>query len=173
MQPDVVVIAHTAIDFNLFVGLAREILGFNLASAVDGSPKRLSDGERFLSCLAAMRNPEAAVGMQPCLLSHVALSVFLAADEPDLAAILECVSGMSFVTAETVKRGCRCAVISGTLAQWRDAIRSGSTPAADQMVRVCFNKIYQQFCGAGLNIWTDCNVRQAPDNTLLLEDKRR
>jgi hypothetical protein len=45
------------------------------------------------------------------------------------------------------------AVISGTLAQWRDAVKSGSEPATELPVRQCFNKVYLLLRAADLNVW--------------------
>ena len=98
-------------------------------------------------------------------------SVFMVADERDLIDILERCSGMSFVTAETTVRGMTAAVVSGTLAQWRDAVASGSTRNVEQPVRAGFNKVHSIFRGAGLDVWTDYRAREASDHTLLLEYK--
>ena len=67
-------------------------------------------------------------------------SVFMVADERDLLDILERCSGMSFVTAETTVRGVTAAVVTGTLAQWRDAVAAGSTR---QRRTVCARRFQQ------------------------------
>ena len=97
--------------------------------------------------------------------------MFVVADERDLLDILERCAGMPFVTAETTVRGMTAAVITGTLAQWRDAVASGSVSNVEASVRAGFNKVYGLFCGAGLNVWGDYRTREAPDRTLLLEYK--
>ena len=91
--------------------------------------------------------------------------MFVVADERDMRDILECCSGMSFVTAETLARSVTAAVVSGTLAQWRDAVASGSVPQVEPSVRAGFNKIYRLFRGAGLNVWSDYRAREAPTTT--------
>ena len=75
---------------------------------------------------------------------------------------------MPFVTAETTVRGVTAAVVTGTLAQWRDAVAAGSVREAEPSVRAGFNKVYGLFCGAGLNVWGDYRAREAPDRTLSL-----
>ncbi len=86
--------------------------------------------------------------------------------------ILEYCSSMPFVATDTVARGVQAAVVTGTLAQWRDAVISGCQPDVESSVRVLFNKILGIFESACLNVWTDCERRPAQDKTLLLEDHR-
>jgi len=173
MNPEVILINRPAIDFGVFLGLSHRVLGYSPAAASDSSPKAMSDSERFLSCLAALRDQQASTGLSPKLLTHVTFSVFLVADERDLLDILECASAMPFVTADTVVRGVQDAVVTGTLAQWRDAVTAGSSPDTEPPVRHCFNRIHGLFCDEGLNVWTDYRTKEAPDRvTFYLEDKR-
>jgi len=172
MQADVILIQQPAIDFTKFIGLSHKMLGYSPASTVDASRKKLSDAERFLSCLAAMKDGNAPVSLSPHLLTHVSFSVLLAASERDMLDILEYCASMPFVATDTVARGVQATVVTGTLAQWRDAVISGCQPDVESSVRVLFNKILSIFESACLNVWTDCERRPAQDNTLLLEDHR-
>jgi hypothetical protein len=171
MQPEVFLINRPAIDFGVFLGVSTQVLGYSPAAATQ-SRRELTDTERFLSCLAAMRDPQAAAGLPPKLFTHVAFSIFVVADDQDMLDIL-CCAGMPFAVADTVARNVQAAVVSGTLAQWRDAVVSGSSLDVEPTVRRCFNKLHGLFCDEGLNIWTDYRTREAPDRiTFLLEDKR-
>jgi hypothetical protein len=173
MQPEALLVNRPAIDFDVFIGVSHKVLGYNVAAAADTIQRRVSGAERFLSCLAALRDSQAAVGLPPKLLAHVSFSVLVVADERDMLDILEC-AAMPFVAADTLARGVQTAVITGTLNQWRDAVASGSSLDNELPVRGCFNKVYSLFCNEGLNVWTDFNTHQAPDQvTFLLEDKRR
>ena len=173
MQPDAVLIQRPAVDFTTFLGLSHQMLGYSPARAADACPRELTDAERFLSCLAALRDPGAPVGLTPNLLAHVSFSVLVAADERDLLDILEAASGMSFVATETLARGVQASVITGTLGQWRDAVRSGTKQTAEPTVRACYCKILVLFEQAGLgHVWADCEKRPAPDQLFYLEDKR-
>jgi len=174
MNPEVILINRPAIDFGAFLPVSRKVLGYGLSASSDQSHFDLTDVERFLSCLAAMRDPKAAAGLPPKLFTHVSFSVLVIADERDLLDALECCAGMPFVVADTLARSVQVAVISGTLAQWRDAVKSGASLDVEPSVRLCFNKIHKLFRADGLNVWTDCNVREAQDQvTFLLEDKRK
>jgi hypothetical protein len=148
------------------------MFGHSPASAADRNRRQLNDAERFLSCLAALKDPNALVGLAPNLLTHVSFSVLLATSEHDLLDVLEYCAGMPFVSADTVVRGVQAAVVTGTLAEWRDAVISGCQASVECSVRALFNKILSIFEAANLNVWTDCARRQSKDNTLLLEDKR-
>ena len=173
MQPDAVLIQVPSVDFRTFIGLSHKVMGRSPAAAADASRRELCDAEKFLSCLASLRDAKAGVGLPPHLLSHVSFSAFIGADERDMLEILQLCSGLPFVVVETVVRGVQAAVVTGTLSQWRDAIVSGCSRSIESSVRHCFNKLYGLFTAAGLNVWGDFQTRQAPDQTfLLLEDRR-
>lgn len=162
-----------SIDFNTFIGLTHRTLGRNLAESVDASRRNLADAERFLSCLAAIRDERAPAGLPPRLLTHVSFSALIGADDRDMQDILQCCAGMPFIATETIIRGTQVAVVTGTLAQWRDAVVSGCVAGIAPTVRHCFNKLYGLFCSVGLKVWGEFHTHQTPDKTfLLLEDKR-
>ena len=59
MTPDAVLIQEPRIDFTTFLGLSHKMLGYSPAAAADASRRELTDAERFLSCLAALKDPDA------------------------------------------------------------------------------------------------------------------
>jgi hypothetical protein len=169
--PHVLLVASPSVNFGGFVERCHQVMGYSPASAADASPLILSESARFLHCLAAMRDKEARVSVAPprAFLSHVSFSVFVVADERDLLDMLGCCVGMPFVKAETTVRGVMAAIITGTLAQWRDAVAAGCVRDAEQSVRIGFNKIRGLFSGENLDVWSDYRMREAPDGTLLLD----
>jgi len=171
MTPEVILINRPAIDFQSLLGITLKVLGYSLSRASDNVQREMSDAERFLSCLAAMRETPT---LAPKLLSHTLFSALVVAAERDMTDILECCSGMAFVIADTLARGIQCSIISGTLAKWRDAVASGCEADVEPQVRFAFNKLLGLFTDEHLNLWTDYCMKQAPDNiTFLLEDKRK
>ncbi len=172
MQADAVLIQTPNIDFTKFLGLSHKMFGFSPAKSADASHRQLNDSERFLSCLAALKDDQSPVGLPPHLLTHVSFSVLLAASERDLLDVLEYCAGMPFVAADTIARGIQAAVVTGTLAQWRDAVISGCQAEVEQTVRILFNKILGIFESNNLKVWNDCAHKQSTDKTLLLEDLR-
>lgn len=167
-----ILIQQPNVDFSAFLAHAHEMFGYSPASESDACHKQLSDSERFLSCLAAMKDRNAPVSLPPHLLAHVSFSVLVAANERDILDVLEYCSTMAFTTAETVARGIDAAVITGTLAQWRDAVIAGCRPQVEASVRDLFNKILSLFESQNLGVWENCSRKTHQDNTLLLEDLR-
>ena len=91
-------------------------------------------------------------------------------EERDVLDILER-AGMPFVRAETKARDMNVAVLSGTLAQWKNAVASGANEDAPVTVRTCFSKILLMFDCVGLtSVWgnferqTDCSGFYFEDN---------
>lgn len=171
VTPSVVLIQQPAIDFDTLLGASHKLLGYSLSAKADQSHTIEADAERFISCLSAMRDPNAPAGITPNLLTHVSFSALIAADERDLIDILE-MANMPFVTAETTMRGVMVSVVTGTLAQWRDAVKSGAGPG-EFNVRACYCQIMVLFEQVGLNVWKDFQVKPQSDKTFFLEDKRR
>ncbi len=173
MNPECLLIAAPSINFGAFTSVCETVLGYSPSQSANVTQRELSEAELFLSCLAALRDPHAPVGFAANLLTHVAFSVFIVAHEHDFVPILERCSGMAFVSAETLVSGVMAAVVSGTLAQWRDAVAAGCTPGVRPTVRAGFNKIYDIFCGANLDVWGSYRQNTSADGTLLLEYKPR
>ena len=63
------------------------------------------------------------------------------------------------------------AVLTGTLAQWRDAVASGTDEATPPTVRTCYSKILLLFDRAGLtSVLSNFERTTAPDRSgFLLE----
>ena len=173
MNPDAVLIQVPAIDFRTFIGLSHKVLGRSPAAPSDACRRELSDAERFLSCLAAMRDERAPVGLSPHLLQHVSFSAFIGADERDMLEILQLCAGMPFVAVETIVRGVQAAVVTGTLPNGRTPWCRGAAKASPTPVRHCFNKLHGLFIAAGLNVWGDYTPRSAPDQTFLLLGRQK
>ena len=171
--PEVRLITTPSVNLRDFLLTCEKFLGYSLTRAADASRLVLSEPGKFLSYLAALRDQNARVGTapNPKFLSHVSFSVFVVAEERDLRDILECCSGMSFVTAETLVTRVLAAVITGTLAQWRDAVAAGFVREADPSVRVGFNRIHSLFYDMNLNVWADYDIRQAADGTFFMEHR--
>jgi hypothetical protein len=173
LKPEAVLITKPNIDFNAFLSLSRQALGRSIASKADACQREMSDAEKFLCCLGAILTAKANPGFIPSLLHHVSFSIFIGAENRDMQDILQCSAGMPFVIADTIDGQIQIGVITGTFAQWRDAVKSGSESAAELPVRQCFNRNCTFFKAADLNVWTDFRAKAAPDQTFDLEDKRK
>lgn len=174
MRPEVTIIGRPGVDFDTFLGVAMKVIGRSPSASADASGIQLSDTSRFLSCLASVSDAKAKVELNQKFLPHAAFSLLTILDEEDILGVLECASGMSFVTTETLVRHVYMLVITGTLSQWKAAVVAGSsTSTIESSVRYLFNKIQGLFQAEGINMWTDYRQKQSSDQvTFLLEDKR-
>jgi hypothetical protein len=172
MPVDAAFIAGPAIDFATLLSLTHKALGYSIANNADASHRKLADAEKFVSCLAEMK--EEGGEITPNLLSHVFYSVLIAAEERDLLDILERTSGMSFLRADTMAAGINLAVVSGTLAQWKDAVAAGTSEATSPTVRTCYSKILLLFDRAGLtSVWSNFERRPSEDQRRILSPSHR
>lgn len=173
MKPSVAIIWEPAFDFATLLGVAQQALGYSPGAKADQAKREVPDAERFVSILAAFHDPQAPAGLTPNLLPHLSFSFLIVAEERDLIEIIEASPGMAITAADTVSRGVMLAVLTGTLAQWRDAVKTATVPTSQLNVRACFCDILRQFDERGLSVWKDQVSKQLPDKTFYLEDKRR
>ncbi len=172
MLPNSTFVAKPDVSFPVLLQVCDEVLNHKVTSGVDSTPKKLSDTEKFLSILAALRDATAPAGLPPNLLTHVSFSVLTVADEADMMDILEACSGMPFTYSETKVRNILIAIVTGTMQQWRDAIVTG-TKHSVPTVRGGFNQLHDLFVQAGLcSIWSSYEQKPQDDGTYqLLEYK--
>ena len=176
MRPDVVLIQIPAVDFRVFLGVVEEATGADLAAKSPGR-RDVSPEAKFLDCLALLRaglRGDATCREWPRhLFAHLSFSALIGAEEGDLGDVLELCTGMAYTTADTKMRGVRIAVVTGTLAQWREAVIAGCSESQPTSVRHCFNCLHTLFVRRDLDVWSDYQPRAARDQTFLLSDKRR
>jgi len=170
VRADIILISQPAIDFGTLLSISADALGYSPAAKADACYRELADAERFLSYLAAIRQKDAEVGFEPNLLGHVHFSALLASTNKDLLSIFTCCAGMSVVTTETKIPGLQLSVLSGTLAQWRDAAVSGTNNGG--AAQECFCKVLSQFEEAGIAVWGNYTKTHTPNGLFLLEDRR-
>ena len=143
------------VDFDSLIAVAHQALGYNPASKADGDSRDLSISERYLSCLASLRDRDAPVGLLNGLLKHVSFSVLFGADERDMRDILECCSAMPSVSVDSVFRGTMLSVVTGTLVDWRDAVIAGVAKENNPRVRSYFCEVQTIFESIGIAVWKD------------------
>lgn len=172
MIPRSIFIVRPSISFDILLKACDEALDHKVTIGIDATSKKLSDTERFLSILSAMRDSHASVEFPPSLLTHVSFSVLTVADSLDMIDILEACSGMSFTYSETKLRNTLITIITGTMQQWRDAIVTG-TKHQQAVVRAGFCQIHNLFVQAGLcSVWHNYEQKPMDDGTYkLLEYK--
>lgn len=170
MKTAAVLITKPAVDFSTFLKLAEEALGYSPSEVCDKARRPLSESERFLSCLSALKDRNSEAGLSPNLLHHVSFSALIACDERDLIEVMEVASGIHFTTADSLFRGLMIAVASGSLGQWKQAVVAGLRLGGS--IHALYGSIMTQFEGCGLNVWGDYERKRDRDNQLYLEDRR-
>ncbi len=176
MNPGVLLAISTSMDLVHFLPAARKVLGYSPAKAADSVAVPLQDTAHQLACLAAFKDEHASTSLRasPYCLKLFQMGFFIVADERDMLEILEVVA-MPFVITESLARGVDAAIISGSLAQWRDAVKMACHPRTQlaRGARHAFNSIYKLLCDQGLKeMFNGLKVLEQSDHTFLLEDKR-
>jgi len=172
MTPQSVLVTQPSVSLQKLVGACSQVLQHGVADAIDSSRRKLTDAEKFVSILDAMRNPDAPVGLSHDLLRHVQFSVLTVANSFDMLEIAE-ICSMPFVSVDTKHNDdLMVGVFSGTLDEWRVAVISGTSSITTTEIRAGFNNIHSMFVNAGLGaIWEGYDSKRMPDNTFLLEQQ--
>ncbi len=166
----VALVQFSDVDLKTLLPLGRRVFDRNLAGIADrqGHEPPL----HHMLCIAGMKNPEAktAEDIRPYVnLFHAGFIV--ACSDHDAAEILE-VAGMPSVMIETIERGYVALFISGSVAQWREAVLRGCQPEVSRGTREIYNGVFTKFKSLGLAGLF--NVKSKPsrrDETFLLEYK--
>lgn len=163
----ILIIQKPSIDFNSFLSVASQALGFN--PAPDKSHKKMVDSERFILCLQAMKNSDTFCDY---FLEHINLSVMVLALEADLLEVTEICVSMPHTSITTLRRDVCLAVITGTARQWREAIVTGCSKDVSLTIGTLFTEVYRVFVKDGFGfVFNQYNVKSAPHGQLLLEYK--
>jgi hypothetical protein len=173
MIPNVLLISKPSIELPTFLSLCEEVLGYSPARSADRAG--LTGAPHLLACLTAFKDQDATPtvkgGRDVYNLIHFTFVV--AADETDMAPILEAMNGMPFALTETRIRGVQVALVTGSLLEWKQAILRGCRQDQPEFIRVCFDKIYLQFQHLGLADAFGRLTKKAQNNGVFyLEDQR-
>jgi hypothetical protein len=170
MQLKATIIQYPGVDFDILLSLANQVLDYSPSEGVDKHRLVLSDAEKFLSILAALKRRGATPELYEHLLTHVSYSLLVLGLEVDMREVIELCSGMPYVLTDTKRRGIVVCIITGNLTQWRSAVVAGLLEENEIGVRSIFNSIYDAFVQEGVNLWKEYN-RKTVQNFLRLEKK--
>ena len=166
----VALVQFSNIDLETLIPLGRQAFDRSLAGAADrqGHEPPL----KHILCIANMKNPQAksAEDARPYInLFHAGFIV--ACTDRDAAEVLE-VAGMPSVMVETVERGYLALFISGSIAQWCEAVLRGCQPEVSRGTREIYNGVYTKFKSLGLAPLFNAKSKPSRrDETFLLEYK--
>jgi hypothetical protein len=168
----VILASFSTLDMDALLPIARQALGRSITSAADYSGT--NPPLHHMLCVASIKDQNTrptASSVAPYLdMFHAGF--FIASHEEDFVEILE-IAALPSVVADTVTRGVKVAYITGTVAQWRQAMLRGCTVSTSPEVRNVFNSIYKAFCKLGLSPALGLQQgTEMKDKTFLLEYKK-
>lgn len=173
MSVSVALVLRTKLDTDVFLVLADKLLGYSPAARADAVSPQLKPVPHELACLLGFKDNAASPALESTEQFHdfFSFGFLIGSDERDMPAILEAAK-MPFVLQETLIRGIQVAIVVGTFRQWKVAVRRACTPTEDQMVRLCFDKVYLLFEKMGLSKAFEVGrPKQMPDTTFYLENQ--
>lgn len=171
---DVALVLRTQLDMSMFLGITNKLLGYSPATKADAATPTLKTIPHELGCLLGFKDRGGSLDLEQTEQFHdlYSFGFLIAADERDLLPILE-MAKMPFVLQETMIRGVEVAIVVGTFRHWQAAMKRACQPEVDQMIRLCFDKIYLIFEREGLLKAFDAGrPHKLPDTTFYLEDGR-
>jgi hypothetical protein len=171
MNPGVAMVLQSEMNLGTLLPLGRQLLGYSLAKRADALTVPLPPLAHQLVCIAAFWSEDVVPSVRAArsYLGLISVGFLVAADERDMASILESARGMELVLTDATQRGTQAALISGTLSQWERAVRFACTSTTTTSVRQVYNAVYRQLSDQGLrSIFEDSHVSEHADKTFLL-----
>jgi hypothetical protein len=166
----VALVQFSNVDLKTLLPLGREVFDRNLAGEADR--QGYEPPLHHMLCIAGMRNPQAKTAEDARPFANLFHAGFIiACSDRDAAEILE-VAGMPSIMVETVERGYVAIFLSGTVAQWREAVLRGCQPEVGRGTREVYNGVFTKFKSMGLAQMFNMKLKlRRRDNTFLLEHK--
>lgn len=160
----VALVSQTQLDLGAFMESARSVTGQNHVQASDRNPGI----SRLVNDLAVIQD-FAGRELDVSLLS-MSLGFLVAGMRHDLFEVMEYCSAMQYVrTTLALRDDVECILITGTLADWRDATVEACKEHPHSSVRGCFNQVYSLMVAKGLQpIFEGYRSVQQQDGTFLL-----
>ncbi len=174
MDPGVALILLTKLDSETFLPLSRKVLGYSPASHADSLTIPLKELAHSVACIASFKHEDNSplLGVESPFFNLFHAGFLIAADERDMIEILE-FTAMAYTRTETLSRGIEAAVISGSLPQWRDAVKlscSLAGPRPPRGVRHAFNSVYNILLNNGMqSLFAGLQVTNLQDKTFFLK----
>lgn len=141
---DAQLVEHSSPLFDNLMRWTHQALGASIARVAD--ERKLKGVEKYASCLSEL-------GADPY--RHIHLSFQIVCEDVDVLAILQA-AGLPFIARDTIRRGIIYALISGTVAQWRDAVNAGLKKESTSEI---YLKIKGQIQAVGLDPWKPAQSR--------------
>jgi hypothetical protein len=173
MIPEVLLIAKTQVEWNIFLKTIKQLIGHNVSQALDSS--RVDGLAAFICSLGEMETDVLdsvfILRNAGSLLEHIMYSFLLVA-ERELFRTISFKTKLSIHEVKTIRDGIDCGIISGNLSEWRTAIINCTTGTESQDLRIFLNKVLFLFERDGLHeLWVLYEKEWLPDATVKLIEK--
>lgn len=175
MVPDLVPIVVPVINWNEFLKVANDALGYSPVRIVDSCPRQLSDPARFVAVAASFQDRNVTNVVESLrdsldLIQHLQF-VFCVYSDTETMIQIRARTDLKITVTEAVD-GERIAIVSGNLKEWYNATLVCCQQRQPFNLRVLFDRFVLFFEQAGLgDIWWTHKKRSLPDHTFLLEHK--
>lgn len=114
------VINQPSVNFDALLLVAVDAFGYSPAAAVDRQSRQVTEGEKFVSCLAAIGDQWAAPGWRSDLNNHVSYSVLIGGTEDEIRRATTTANGIGLRCLSRVAlSGNSLGVLSGVLNDFR------------------------------------------------------
>lgn len=173
MADRVVPIALSQVAFSDYLSVSKELLGRSVTCGVDSCPAKLSDIARYLASLAEFKlgrtsDVQSNLRRPGLWLRHFSLSFMVLSSTSTISFLAEATS-LDVLSASAEDEG-RVAILSGTLANWRDAVIMCCSPDVPKRLRELFNIMKRAFGQLGLDdLWFEYRAKDLQDKTFYLE----
>lgn len=171
MQPDVRLLIQPSVDWNLFLNTTKQGLGRSVTKELDSRRQDVKSPLGFVHCLGEMLGDTEPQG-RLSILRQMSFSFLVITDEETLTELLRTTSGLSVVSATTVKKNVELSVITSSLDAWLIAIAACTTGNESYELRYLFDAIMLIFESMGFHRLFLRWVKQSmPDQTFKLIPK--
>ena len=175
MQIQVVPIISTKTDWQLFLSVAKQMLGRNLTKGIDSANMPLEGISSYFAVLGSLKDsetkPDVILSNPGSLLSHGFFGFLFVGDDDLLFNIME-ETPFNVLSAPTLERNTRIAIISGTFEEWRTSIINRCSNVSGYGLRLFLDYCLLHFERLGLGkIWSEYKKITLSDKTFYLEEK--
>jgi len=174
MADQVIPITLSQVDWTNYLSVSKRLLGRSPATGVDNCPAQLSSISKYLASLAEFKlgrtsDVQSNLRRPGPWLRHFSLSFMVVSSTTTILFFAETTS-LDVLSAPAAEDEGRVAILSGTLADWRDAVIICCNPDVPKRLRLLFNTIKRAFDQLGLNdIWFEYRAKDLHDDTYCLE----
>lgn len=165
---ELIPIVVPTIDWPKYLSVVNQALGVSISNSFDAA-KIPTSPRAFAISLNELSQTYPALDIDtPCLrhLSYTFLAVMLVDTYYELVET----APLAFTSSESTRPGIRVTVISGTLAQWQQAVVHCSN-STNVDIRKFSDKVKTFFDNLGLDMWKHYLKIKLPDKTLKLVSK--